>query len=115
MGLVSDRVLMQTLTAAGVGTVSSGWFDLSSYRAGAFYVVVTVGGTLTPNFHTSPDSGTTDTGLISTGELAAPGAQAGAGGLRYPFLIPMQMPWVRVNSVISVSAVTGVVYFIGRS
>jgi hypothetical protein len=116
MGLRSDRILIQTLTAQGVGTVNSNWFDLGSYKAGAFYLVVTAGtGTWTPTFQTSPDNGNTVGPSVATAEMAAPAAVTGVGNARYPFILPMTVPWMRVQSVITVAAVTGVVYFIGRS
>jgi hypothetical protein len=109
---MSDKVLIQTLSAVGVSTVNGpGWFDLSSYVSGAFYVVVTVGGTLTPTFNMSPDNGVTALGAIPAGELAAPAGQVGAGAKRYPLIGVAQLPWVQVSSVITVSAVTGTVFF----
>src|SRR6266487_2006955 len=106
MALGSDRVLLQSLTAVGVSTVNSAWVDLSGYMAGAFYIVMTVGGTLTPTFQMSPDNGTTLITPIPVGELAAPGAISAPGAIRYPLIGPAQLPWVRVSSAITVSAVT---------
>lgn len=115
MGLKSDTILLQTLTAAAAGTLNSNWFDLSGYVSGAFYLVVTnITGSITPSIHTSPDSGVTDTGALATGELATPGAVNATGGTRYPFLIPMQVPWVRIVSTIVTGPVTAKYYFVGR-
>jgi hypothetical protein len=117
MALNSDKVLMQTLAAATVGgsPYVSNWFDLSAYVVGAFWIIETVGGTLTPTFQMSPDNGVTFITPIPVGELAAPGAIATPGAIRYPFIGPINQAWVRVSSAVTVSAVTAQVFFIGRT
>lgn len=115
MGNFSDKILLQTLTAAPVSTVNSPWFDLSGYITGAIWVVQTVGGTNTIAVQMSPDNGASFISPVPTGELAAPTGVTGVADGRFPFIGPMNQEFIRISSVITVSAVTGAVYFIGRA
>jgi hypothetical protein len=115
MGNLTDKITLQTLNAVGVSTVNGNWFDLSAYVDGAFWIVMTVGGTLTPTFQMSPDNGITLVTPIPVAELAAPAGISAPGAIRYPFIGVVNQAWVRVSSAITVSAVTAVVYFLGRA
>lgn len=115
MGNLSDKILLQTLTAQGVGTVTSGWFDLSGYVTGAIWVVQTVGGTLTLTVQMSPDNGGSFISPVPTAELAAPTGVTGVADGRFPFIGPMNQSFVRLSSAVTVSAVTAQVFFIGRA
>lgn len=124
--LTADKILLQTLVAAGAGTVNGAgngpaggpsWVDLSAYRSGAFWLLVTTiaAGSITPSFQMSPDNGTTIVaGGIPTAELAAPIAVTVAGAVRYPFIGNMQQAFVRVSSVIATGPVTAQMFFIGK-
>jgi hypothetical protein len=122
MALDSDKVLMLSMNAQAAGTANGGWFDLSGYSAGAFYLIVTaVTGSITPSFQMSPDNGATIIGAIPNAELATPGAVSANGATRYPFVSSaaanppgLEWPWVRCSATIATGPVTGQVFFIGR-
>ena len=120
--LGSDKILMMNMNAQAAGTANGGWFDLSGYSAGAFYLVVTaVTGSITPSFQMSPDNGATVIGNIPNAEVATPGAVSGNGATRYPFVSSaaanppgLEWPWVRAVATIVTGPVTGQIYWIGR-
>jgi hypothetical protein len=114
--LGADKIVLQQLTAVGTGSPNGNWFDLSGYRNGAFWVVVTsiAAGSLTLSFHMSPDA-SNDAGAIPAGELAVPTAISAAGVTRYPFIGNMAQAFVRAQSAIVTGPVTATVYFIGKT
>lgn len=115
MGIRSDKI--NVLSLAGISASGNGnWFDLSSYRSGAFWAVtIAVTGSITPVFQMSPDNGTTIITPIPTGELAAPAAINATGGVRYPFIGNMNQAWVRVNYTIVTGPVSLNIFFIGQA
>jgi len=119
MGYHSDRIVLQTLTAAGAGTVLGNWMDLREFVTGAFYAVVTnVTGSITPSFELSADgttAGRLTSGVIPVAELAAPTGISAAGVTRYPLIGAANLAWVRVSSVIATGPVTSVISFVGRT
>ena len=122
MAEYSDVITMQKLTVQAAGTVNGNWVDLSGYRTGAFYVIVSAFvGSIAPSFQMSPDNGNTIiAGGIPVTEVASPGALAAVASTRYPFLsanpgpTSIEWPWVRVSSVITTGPVSATILFIGK-
>lgn len=115
MSLEADKVILQTPTAQAAGTVVGNWVDLSGYRSGAFYMAVSaITGSITPTLHLSPDEVNVLNPLPLT-EVNTIAALSAIGMSRSPVLgQALQVPYVRVSSVIATGPVTGSIFFIGK-
>jgi hypothetical protein len=118
----SEHILLQQLTNAGAGTYVGGWYDLSAFAAGAFFLQVVAIGAGNVNVDWEQSCDETEAGLcaIPANQVGQPSSNLSSAGVtEYPLSPTTAATWptlayMRVRTVVSAGPVTLNVYFIGR-